>query len=93
VLDSFLSLTRYLVELPAGGQLLKHLFDHILFNPSLWIYSSVDVGVTSPRFWVVLLNSGLTIAAWAVLTLNLIVTLTLGFLIGHCCCSVGITVL
>ena len=43
MLDCFLSLTRYLVELPAGGQLLKHLFDHILFNPSLWIYSSVDV--------------------------------------------------
>jgi hypothetical protein len=43
VLDSFLSLTRYLVDLPSGGPLLKHLFDHILFNPALWIYSSVDV--------------------------------------------------
>jgi hypothetical protein len=43
VLDSFLSLTRYLVDLPSGGPLLKHLFDHILFNPALWIYSPVDV--------------------------------------------------
>ena len=43
VLDSFLSLTRYLVDLPSGGPLLKHLFDHVLFNPALWIYSSVDV--------------------------------------------------
>jgi len=51
VLDSFLSLTRYLVELPAGGQLLKHLFDHILFNPSLWIYSSVDVSVAFTLFF------------------------------------------
>ena len=49
VLDSFLSLTRYLVELPAGGQLLKHLVDHVLFNPSLWIYSSVDVSITFPH--------------------------------------------
>ena len=53
VLDSFLSLTRYLVDVPASGQLLKHLFDHILFNPSLWIYSSVDVSDLS--HWAVLL--------------------------------------
>lgn len=43
VLNSFLKLTQYLVKLPAGGTLLKHLFDHILFNPGLWIYASVEV--------------------------------------------------
>lgn len=43
VLDCFLSLTKYLVSLPTGGPLLKHLLDHILFNPALWIYSSMPV--------------------------------------------------
>ncbi|KAK3100612.1 hypothetical protein FSP39_022596 [Pinctada imbricata] len=43
VLESFLKLTQFLVELPSGSMLLKHLFDHILFNPSLWIHSSVEV--------------------------------------------------
>ena len=43
VLNSFLKLTQYLVRLPTGGTLLKHLFDHILFNPGLWIYASVEV--------------------------------------------------
>ena len=43
VLDCFLKLTKYLVNLPIGGPLLKHLFDYILFNPALWIYSPVDV--------------------------------------------------
>ena len=43
VLDCFLKLTKYLVDLPTGGALLKHLFDYILFNPALWIYSPVAV--------------------------------------------------
>jgi hypothetical protein len=43
VLDAFLKLTAYLVELPTGSTLLKHLFDHILFNPALWIYATVEV--------------------------------------------------
>ncbi len=43
VLDCFLKLTKYLVNLPNGGPLLKHLFDHILFNPALWIYTPVEV--------------------------------------------------
>ncbi|KAK6172415.1 hypothetical protein SNE40_016068 [Patella caerulea] len=43
VLEAFLKLTKYLVELPTGGALLKHLFDHILFNPTLWIHASVEV--------------------------------------------------
>ncbi|XP_064636479.1 neurobeachin-like isoform X3 [Lineus longissimus] len=43
VLGSFLKLTNFLVAIPSCAPLLKHLFDHILFNPALWIYTSVDV--------------------------------------------------
>ncbi|CAD5116250.1 DgyrCDS5159 [Dimorphilus gyrociliatus] len=43
VLDCFLNLTQYLVVQPTGGPLLRHLFDHILFNPALWIYSPYKV--------------------------------------------------
>lgn len=45
VLNSILKLTKYLVLLPNpnGTILLKQLLDHILFNPSIWIYCSVDV--------------------------------------------------
>ncbi|XP_052674845.1 neurobeachin-like isoform X3 [Crassostrea angulata] len=43
VLEIFLRLTQYLVALPTGSVILKHLFDHILFNPALWIHASVEV--------------------------------------------------
>ena len=43
VLEAFLELTQYLVKLPTGGVLLKHLFDYILFNPQLWVHTSVEV--------------------------------------------------
>ncbi|XP_052793628.1 neurobeachin-like isoform X3 [Mya arenaria] len=43
VLEVFLKLTNYLVKCPTGGTLLKHLFDHILFNPALWIHSCMEV--------------------------------------------------
>jgi neurobeachin len=45
VLNSMLSLTKFLVQLPNpnGTILLKQLLDHILFNPSIWIYCSVEV--------------------------------------------------
>ncbi|XP_052226575.1 neurobeachin-like isoform X2 [Dreissena polymorpha] len=43
VLEVFLNLTNYLVKCPTGGTLLKHLFDHILFNPALWIHSCMEV--------------------------------------------------
>ena len=43
VLEAFLKLTKYLVQLPTGGALLKHLFDYILFNPGLWVHTSVEV--------------------------------------------------
>ncbi|KAK3778710.1 hypothetical protein RRG08_012982 [Elysia crispata] len=43
VLEAFLSLTEFLVELPSGGILLKYLFDYVLFNPQLWVHTSVEV--------------------------------------------------
>jgi neurobeachin len=45
VLDSILKLTKFLVQLnnPNGTILLKQLLDHILFNPAIWIYCSVEV--------------------------------------------------
>ncbi|XP_069195575.1 neurobeachin [Procambarus clarkii] len=45
VLTAFLKLTKFLVTCPNANSdlLLKQLLDHILFNPSLWIYSPVAV--------------------------------------------------
>lgn len=45
VLNSFIKLTKFLVQLPNpnGTILLKQLLDHVLFNPSIWIYCSVEV--------------------------------------------------
>jgi hypothetical protein len=45
VLNSVLKLTKFLVQLPNpnGTILLKQLLDHILFNPAIWIYCSVEV--------------------------------------------------
>uniref|UniRef100_T1J4P2 BEACH-type PH domain-containing protein n=1 Tax=Strigamia maritima TaxID=126957 RepID=T1J4P2_STRMM len=45
VLDSFLSLTKFLVTCPNNhsDQLLKHILDHVLFNPALWMYTPVSV--------------------------------------------------
>ncbi|CAF0718488.1 unnamed protein product [Brachionus calyciflorus] len=45
VLNSILKLTKYLVQLPNpnGTVLLKQLLDHILFNPAIWVYCSVEV--------------------------------------------------
>ncbi|XP_037030161.1 neurobeachin isoform X5 [Bradysia coprophila] len=45
VLGSFLSLTKYLVTCLSANSdlLLKQLLDHVLFNPSLWIYTPANV--------------------------------------------------
>ncbi|XP_076065007.1 neurobeachin-like [Oratosquilla oratoria] len=45
VLSAFLKLTKFLVTCPNSNSdlLLKQLLDHILFNPSLWIYTPVVV--------------------------------------------------
>ena len=45
MLDSILRLAKFLVRLPNpnGTILLKQLLDHILFNPAIWIYCSVEV--------------------------------------------------
>ncbi|XP_028967428.1 neurobeachin [Galendromus occidentalis] len=47
VLNSFLSLARHLMTLstPNGELLLKHLLDHILFNPALWIYTPTPIQI------------------------------------------------
>uniref|UniRef100_A0A1I7VUH3 Putative neurobeachin homolog n=1 Tax=Loa loa TaxID=7209 RepID=A0A1I7VUH3_LOALO len=36
VLDILIDISKYLLTLPSGIPLLKHLFDYILFNPELW---------------------------------------------------------
>lgn len=43
VLNAFLNLTKFLVTSPSPNAdiLLKQLLDHVLFNPSLWIYATV----------------------------------------------------
>ncbi len=45
VLDSFIKMTKFLVSFsnPNGTILLKQLLDHILFNPAIWVYCSVEV--------------------------------------------------
>ena len=45
VLNAFLQLTKHLVDLPTGAPLLRHVFDHILFNPALWVYTPVQVQI------------------------------------------------
>ena len=45
VLNAFLNLTKFLVTSPSPNAdiLLKQLLDHVLFNPSLWIYATTEV--------------------------------------------------
>lgn len=43
VLELFLDLAKHFNNLPTGIQLLRHLVDHILFNPSLWIHTPIKV--------------------------------------------------
>ncbi len=43
VLELFLDLAKHFNSAPAGTQLLRHLVDHILFNPALWIHTPVKV--------------------------------------------------
>uniref|UniRef100_A0A1B0DN80 Uncharacterized protein n=1 Tax=Phlebotomus papatasi TaxID=29031 RepID=A0A1B0DN80_PHLPP len=45
VVGSFLNLTKYLVTCLSANSdlLLKQLLDHVLFNPSLWIYTPANV--------------------------------------------------
>ncbi|XP_026126343.1 lipopolysaccharide-responsive and beige-like anchor protein isoform X4 [Carassius auratus] len=43
VLDIILAFARYLSNLPTGVLLLKQLCDHILFNPTIWIYAPAKV--------------------------------------------------
>ena len=49
-LELFLDLAKYYNGVPAGVQLLRHLVDHILFNPALWIHTPVKVSLTRAQF-------------------------------------------
>lgn len=43
VLDSVIEIANFLLALPTGIPLLKHVFDYILLNPALWIYTPAKV--------------------------------------------------
>ncbi|CAL2037445.1 unnamed protein product [Caenorhabditis brenneri] len=45
VLEQLIHIAKFLLRCPAGGPLLKHLFDYILFNPKLWIRARPEVQV------------------------------------------------
>ncbi|KAL1438238.1 hypothetical protein MTO96_048319 [Rhipicephalus appendiculatus] len=59
VLHSFLSLTKHLLTVYSsnGELLLKHLLDHILFNPALWIYTPTAV---QTKLYAYLATDGIT---------------------------------
>jgi hypothetical protein len=52
VLNSLISLTTFFVKIQSKNSplLLKQLFVHIFFNPSIWIYSSIDVCLSIEQF-------------------------------------------
>jgi hypothetical protein len=43
VLSAFINITHFLNSCPAGGPLLKQMFEQILFAPQLWIRATADV--------------------------------------------------
>lgn len=45
VLEQLIHIAKFLLRCPAGGPLLKHLFDYVLFNPKLWIRARPEVQV------------------------------------------------
>ncbi|XP_038055558.1 neurobeachin-like isoform X2 [Patiria miniata] len=49
-LELFLDLAKYYNGVPAGIQLLRHLVDHILFNPCLWIHTPVKTQISLYTF-------------------------------------------
>ncbi|XP_022098981.1 neurobeachin-like isoform X3 [Acanthaster planci] len=49
-LELFLDLAKYYNTVPAGIQLLRHLVDHILFNPVLWIHTPVKTQISLYTF-------------------------------------------
>lgn len=53
VLNSLISLTTFFVKVQSKNSplLLKHLFVHIFFNPSIWIFCPVDVGHPDAFLW------------------------------------------
>lgn len=49
VVQCIIGMAKFLLRCPAGVPLLKQLFDHILFNPKLWIKSQPEVQVNLLR--------------------------------------------
>ncbi|XP_071847278.1 neurobeachin-like isoform X4 [Apostichopus japonicus] len=49
-LETFLDLAKHFNNLPSGVQLLRHLVDHILFNPALWIHTPTKVQISLYTF-------------------------------------------
>ncbi|VDK25417.1 unnamed protein product [Anisakis simplex] len=45
VLDELFGMAKFLLSCPAGFPLLKQLFDHILFNPQLWIRAPSEIQI------------------------------------------------
>ena len=45
VLEAFIDICKFLLTCPTGIPLLKQLFDHVLFNPPLWIRTDSDVQI------------------------------------------------
>ncbi|KAJ1348562.1 hypothetical protein KIN20_003893 [Parelaphostrongylus tenuis] len=45
VAEQLIDMAKFLLKCPSGGPLLKQLFEHILFNPKLWITSDPTVQV------------------------------------------------
>lgn len=43
VLNVFIALSKFLMSSPSTATLLRQLYDHILFNPPLWIRANIDV--------------------------------------------------
>uniref|UniRef100_A0A915Q760 BEACH-type PH domain-containing protein n=1 Tax=Setaria digitata TaxID=48799 RepID=A0A915Q760_9BILA len=45
VLEILIDISKYLLTLPSGTPLLKHLFDYILFNPELWSRADATIQI------------------------------------------------
>src|SRR5690606_15211385 len=43
VLEAFIDISKFLLNCPTGIPLLKQLFDHVLFNPALWIRTDSNI--------------------------------------------------
>jgi neurobeachin len=49
VLEALINMSKFLLTCPAGIPLLKQLFDHLFFNPQLWIRTEASVWLFSTQ--------------------------------------------